>query len=371
MDIKIPWAQPEYFGNERQYAMEAINSTWISDGSFVDRLELQFQKLYQTPYISAVSNGTAAIHLALLACELRPGDQVIVPAYGFLAAVNILKIMNIDTVFCDINLNTWSLNNRSLENLINSKTKAIITIHNYGNVAGLSELQKISKKHGLYLIEDCAEAFPCYYAQKLAGSFGDFATFSFQSTKNVTSGEGGIVRCQSEKLHTKVELLKSHGMDRKIQYWHTVPGLNYRMTNIQAAIATAQLEQIDKIKSRKDHIYQFYKEKLSGFEDIIFQGVEEFCVPTIWATAVRLRRIKNKSQALDVVSSMKKVGIECRIGFWEASEMDYASYPTCKNAKVVSTQTIVLPISTNLTDKNLEYITENLLKVLQRKSLVG
>ena len=366
----IPWAQPELFGKERQYVLEALDSTWISEGSFVKQLELRFQELYKTPYISAVTNGTAAIHLALLACDIKPGDEVIVPAYGFLAAVNILKIMNIDIIFCDIDLKTWSLDNCLLEKLINSNTKAIITIHNYGNVAGLSELKKISKKHGLYLIEDCAEAFPCYYAGHLAGSFGDIATFSFQSTKNVTSGEGGLVRCGSKNLFEKVELIKSHGMDRKVQYWHLMPGLNYRLTNVQAAIATAQLEQIELIKRKKDHIYKFYKEKLSKFNGIIFQDIEDCCVPTIWATAIRLKKIKNKSQSVEVVSLMKEAGIECRIGFWEASKMSYLNYPTCKNAKVISKQTIVLPISTKLTDKDLEYITSNLLKILRKKSLI-
>ena len=184
------WAEPEYFGNERKYALEAIDSTWISGGIFINRLEEFFENLYGTSNVSAVANGTAAIHLALLACDLNPGDEVIVPAYGFLAAANVLKLMHVDITFCDIDPNTWSLDNSLLEQLITPKTKAVISIHNYGNVSGIIELRQITKKYDLFLIEDCAEAFPSYYNEKLAGSFGDISTFSFQSTKNVTSGEG-------------------------------------------------------------------------------------------------------------------------------------------------------------------------------------
>ena len=367
----IPWAEPEFFGNEHQYVLDVLKSRWISEGEYVTKLENCFKSAYGTPYFTAVANGTAALHLAFLACGIKPNDEVIVPSYGFLATVNVLKLMNVKIVFCDVNIDTWCLDTSQLIDLIGEKTRAIVTIHNYGNVFSISDLQQISKKYGLYLIEDCAEAFPCYFGKKLAGSFGDIATFSFQSSKNIVSGEGGMINCRSKVLHERVRLLKNHGMDRKIQYWHSMPGLNYRLTNIQAAIATAQFEHLIEIKRKKDQIFNYYQSALCVFPELVFQKIEKKCTPTMWATAVRIKTIKSKKESSNLVAQMKNLGVECRLGFWEAHQMGYVDDPGCVVAATISKQIVVLPISTKLTNKNLEFVVECLRTTLRDMRLIS
>jgi len=199
----IPWAKPNYWGNEIQYVNQALESTWISGGPFLDKFERSFSDIFDKKHALAVSNGTTAIHLAYLALGLKPGDEVIVPGFGFQAAANIALQMKLHPVFAEVDPQTWCLAAKDAEKKITSKTKAIVPVHTYGNVCDMDAILKIVKQNQLTVIEDCAESLFSKYQGKYSGTFGEISTFSFQATKTIITGEGGLVLTNDDELKEK------------------------------------------------------------------------------------------------------------------------------------------------------------------------
>ena len=250
----IPWAKPKLWGNEQKYISDALESTWISGGPYVERFERIFAQYSSTPFALATSNGTTALHLAYLALGLGPGDEIIVPGFAFMAAANMALNIGAQPVFADVDADTWCVTAESIEKCITAKTKVIVPIHTYGNVCDMDSILEMGKIFGLPVIEDTAEAFSSRYKGKLAGTMGDLGTYSFQATKTITTGEGGMVTTQNQELNNNMILHRSHGMLRKTFYWHEVPGQNFRLTNLQAAMGVAQFENLDKIIAERKRV---------------------------------------------------------------------------------------------------------------------
>lgn len=234
---KIPLAYPLLNGNEKKYVLDCLHTSWISSvGKYVDQFEKSFQDFCGTKYAISCANGTVALHLALLACGIGKGDEVIVPTLTYIASANAVSYCGALPVFVDSEKDTWNMDPAKIEEKINERTKAIIAVHLYGHPVNMEPILKIAEKYGLIVIEDAAEAHGAEYKGKKVGSIGHIGCFSFFGNKIITTGEGGMITTNDDALNEKIRLLKNQGMDQNRKYWFPVIGYNYRLTNLQAAI---------------------------------------------------------------------------------------------------------------------------------------
>lgn len=272
-DEFIPIAETFLCGNEKKYVLEAVESGWVSSiGPFVKRFEESFAKHVGTRFAATVSNGTTALHLAYLACGVGHGDEVIVPDLTFVATANAAAFIGAKPVLVDVDEKTWNMDPRHIEERITSKTKAIVPVHLYGVPCDMAPILAIAKKHGLKVIEDCAEAQGATYGGKKVGSLGDCAAFSFFGNKIITTGEGGMVTTDDPAIFERVQFLKSHAMSPTRRYYHPEIGFNYRLTALQAAFGLGQLEGVETILAHKRRIAERYVRGLEGVRGIRFQA---------------------------------------------------------------------------------------------------
>ena len=258
-EFKYPWAKPYLDESDRVAVMDALDSGWISDGEFVQKFEQAFAHAIQADHVLTCASGTGALLLALLALEIGPGDEVIVPAYGFAGAANMVLAVGAKPVFVDVGTDDWCLDPSQMEMFITPQTKAVIVIHNYGAVAHMDKILAVANRYNLKVIEDCAEAVFSEYQGLFAGCFGDIGCFSFQAAKTLAAGEGGMVVSQSEDLLEKMQLLRNHGMRPDQRYYHHIAGHNQRMTNLQAALGWAQLQKKEFLCRRRRTITETYR----------------------------------------------------------------------------------------------------------------
>jgi len=367
MDQKIEWYNFSFWGNEKKYVNEALDSTWLSGGECLEKFEKSLALKLQLPNAFVVTNGTAALQLAFLTIGIQPGDEVIVPAFGFMAAANVLKLMHAVPVFADIDKSHWCATSESIATKITNKTKAIVVIHNYGVIADINAIKDLSISKGLYLIEDCAESIFSKFEGKYCGSFGDLSTYSFHATKTISTGEGGMVTCKNDKLSDKLKLIRSHGLRReKKHYWHEHYGNNFRLSNILAAIGLGQLEKCDEIIQNKFRVFNRFKYGLRDELRIRFQGIPEKCEPVVWAIALSLTNISIDRDT--VIQDLKKRGIECRPGFYTPDQLDlYNKYKIGDNfpiANATASSVLVLPSYPKLLDIEIDNICKILKNIL-------
>lgn len=325
-NVYFPVAIPNLNGNEFKYLTDAFMSTWISSsGEYISRFEESFSKYSDCKYGVACSNGTVAIHLALLALEIGKDDEVIIPDLTFAATINTVLHANATPVIVDVEENSWCIDPKEIEKAITSKTKAIIPVHIYGQACDMEAIMKLAKKYNLKVIEDCAEAHGAMYKGKKVGSFGDIGCFSFFGNKVITTGEGGMCTTNSNELNEKMRLLKDHGMSKNKKYWHDVVGYNYRMTNLQAAIGLAQLERIEDIHKNRKRYEEAYEEVLDK-KIFSFQQNLENRKKITWLVSVLLNNSINKDEYM---KKLKEKGIDARPFFYPLSDMEiYRDY--CK-----------------------------------------
>ena len=364
MKAKIPWAKPVFWGNEEELLIEALRSTWISGGPFVNRLENSFQELLSKKFVLTTSNGTSALQLAFLAIGLRPGDEIIVPGFGFLAATNIALQMGVNPVFAEVDSETWCVNSTGIEKCLSPKTKAIVPLHTYGNVCEMDGIMELAYEEKIPVIEDAAEAFASKYKGKYAGSIGDIGTFSFQATKTITTGEGGMVITNAKELNERMSLYRNHGMLRKTYYWHELAGHNFRLTNIQAALGCAQLEHLEKIVIERRRVHSTYNKCLGNEDGITLQKFGPDVEPILWAFAANLDPKAYPKGRDMVISQMKERKIETRPGFYPPTLMKhlYNSDPLPVSEEI-GLNVISLPTFPSLGDEQIGYICESLLNL--------
>ena len=273
----IPIYQPDLSGNERAYVIDCVDSSWISSiGPYVERFEDALRGITGTPHAICVSNGTVALHLALHCLGIGPGDEVIAPTFTFIASVNAIAHTGATPVFAESRASDWLIDAEKIEPLISQRTKAILPVHLYGAICDMPAIMAIARKHGLRVVEDCAESLGARLAGKHAGTFGDVGTFSFFGNKTVTTGEGGAVIAMNEQLAGALRMAKGQGQSLTRRYWHEMLGFNYRMTNIQAAIGVAQCERLPEILSRKHAVAKRYRELLADLP-VQFQSPHGGC----------------------------------------------------------------------------------------------
>jgi perosamine synthetase len=278
----MPVAAPMLVGNEKAYVADCLESTWISSrGGYIERFEAAFAEFCGVRHAMTCSNGTVALHLALLALDVGPGDEVIVPTLTYVATANAVRYCGARPVFIDAEADTWNLDPSAIESKITPRTKGVIVVHLFGHPVDMAVIRSIADRHGLFVVEDAAQAHGAECRGRRVGSFGDVATFSFYGNKIITTGEGGMVLTNQSRIADRVRLLKSQGMDPQRRYWFPVIGYNYRMTNVAAAIGLGQLEKIAWHLDRRSEVAGWYREELRAVSGLKWQ-VEHSWARHVW-----------------------------------------------------------------------------------------
>jgi len=261
----IPVSQPVFNGNEKKYILEALDTGWISsEGPFVSKFEEEFSKKVNRQYGIAVSSGTAALEIAVKALGIGFGDEVILPTFTIISCVAAVIKTGAIPIYIDVDPFTWNMNVASIEKRITKKTKAIMAVHIYGLPVDMNPILSFAKKYNLFVIEDAAQMHGQFYRENPCGSFGDISTFSFYANKQITTGEGGMIFTNNQVIRERCNSLRNLCFQKERRFFHTEIGWNYRMTNLQAAIGLAQLEQLSKIILKKKQIGSWYNELLKN-----------------------------------------------------------------------------------------------------------
>jgi perosamine synthetase len=343
---------------------EALLSSWISGGPFVDQLEGSIRDFVGARFACAVSNGTTALHLAYLALGLDPDSEIVVPGFAYLGAANVALLCGVRPVFAEVDPKTWCLTADAVERALTSRTKAVVAIHTYGNMCDMDALKALLAGRGIALIEDAAESLGSSCNGRQAGVCGTLGTYSFHATKTITTGEGGMVVTDDEKLFERMQLYRSHGMARKVRYyWHQVAGHNFRLTNFQAAMGCAQFEHFDKVKAIRGALHRQYRQRLEREAGIRLQMFDAKVTPVLWALALRLDPQAFPQGRDDVLQKMRDRGIECRPGFYAASQQplyNTSALPVCEN---LARQVLSLPCYIGLEEDQVDLICRTLLEL--------
>jgi len=307
----IPVAAPDLGGNEKAYVLDCLDSTWISSsGKYLDRFEAGFAEFCGARHAVACSNGTTALHLALAALGVGPGDEVIVPTLTFVATANTVTYCGAQPVFVDAEPDTWTIDPASLEARITPRTKGIIVVHLFGHPADMAAINAVARRHGLFVLEDAAQAHGAECRGRRAGALGDIATFSFFGNKIITTGEGGMVVTDDDAVAGRMRLLRTHGMDPTRRYWHPVIGYNYRMTNLAAAIGLAQLERVEWQLERRREIAAWYREELGQTDAVTCQAEKPWARHVWWMFSVLVS--EGAAGRDSVMEAMRRRGIDTR-----------------------------------------------------------
>lgn len=354
--VHMPLAHPQLRGNEYKYLMDAFLSTWISStGKYVTQFEENFAQYCGVRYGVATSNGTTALHLALTALGIGNGDEVIVPDITFAATINAVIYTGATPVIVDIEEDSWCMNPDAIEKAVTSKTKAIIPVHIYGQPCDMDRICEIAQAHNLYIVEDCAEAHGAEWKDRKVGSFGIISCFSFFGNKVITTGEGGMCVTDNKDLNEKMRVLRDHGMSKDRKYYHEIVGFNYRMTNLQAAIGTAQVEQIDSILEWRERLEEQYRKAFSNVKGVILQRNDLAGRKKIaWLVSILIEEDKRDT----ALAKLKENGIDVRAFFIPLSEMDiYKKYAKeCSISKHISKMGLNLPTTYEVNREGIEKI---------------
>jgi perosamine synthetase len=351
--MTIPVYTPDLQGNERRYVEDAVSSGWISSiGPYVDKFESALKEATGSPHAIAVCNGTVALHLALHCLDIGPGDEVIVPTFTYIASVNTIAQTGATPIFAESRKSDWLMDPAGVERRITSRTKAIMPVHLFGAVCD-PEINVMARKHGLFIVEDCAEALGSHIDGKHVGVDADIATFSFFGNKTVTTGEGGAVIATDPVLAARLKKVKGQGQSLDRRYWHDEIGFNYRMTNICAAIGTAQMERLSDILKRKRHIAKLYRDNLAD-GDFTFQQVAPSIEGSDWLVSLLLPQGADRDQIMAWLASN---GIDSRPVFYCAHHMPmYQTGEVFPIAEDIASRGISLPSFPTLTDDQVSQI---------------
>jgi len=269
---RIPVAAPDLTGKEEEYCVNAIRSSWISStGAYIDCFERDFAKATGAQSAIGVCNGTVALHLALLALDVRPGDEVIVPSLTFIATANAVRYVGAEPVFVDVDPESWCLDPERIEAAVTTRTRGIIAVHLYGHPAEMDAINHLAAIHGFWVIEDAAEAHFASYRGRPVGSLARIGTFSFFGNKIITCGEGGALTVSDPQLEKRIRTLRGQGVDPGRRYYFPVTGYNFRLTNLSCALLCAQLERKEEIVTKRHRVFARYQEQLWSIPGIGFQ----------------------------------------------------------------------------------------------------
>lgn len=356
----IKLSLPEIGEEELEEIKKVLESGWLIQGEKVYEFEQMVQNYLGIKHAIAVSSGTAALHLSLLALNIRQNDEVIVPDFTFPATANVVEIVGGNCRFVDIDLDTFNIDTEKIEENITEKTKAIIVVHEFGCPAQMDKIMEIAKKYNLKVIEDAACALGTEYKGKKVGTFGDVGCFSLHPRKNITTGEGGIIVTNDDEIAERLRMLRNHGMKNtngKIQF--ELPGLNYRLTNIQGAIGVVQMKKLEQIIEKRTQIAKLYNELLKDIEWIKLP-TEPIYGRHVWQTYHIV--LDQKINRDDLIKFMKDNSIEANIGAYAVHREPYYKNKyklqdeKYRSSLIAAGKGMALPIYSKLSLQDIEYI---------------
>jgi perosamine synthetase len=319
---RIPLAYADLSGNEEKYVVDAIRSSWISStGSYVTRFEAEFARMCGVRHAISVCNGTAALHLALLGLDVRQGDEVLVPSLTYIATANAVRYVGAEPVFVDVDPATWCIDPQKLEAAVTRRTRGIIPVHVYGHPADMDAINAFAAVHGLWVLEDAAEAHLARYKGRPAGSLGGVSTFSFYGNKLFTSGEGGAITLNDDALAVRIRTLGRQGVDPQRRYYFPITGYNFRLTNVACAILCAQLERAAEIVERRRRIFELYRRGLEGVAGIGFQPNAPWAEAAQWLFCVTVDKAAYGRGRDELMALLEGEGIETRPFFIPLHQM--------------------------------------------------
>ena len=367
----IPVNEPLLDGNEKKYLCECIDTGWISsEGPFVKQFEEKMSEAAGRKYGVAVSNGTAALEVAMQAIGIGAGDEVIMPAFTIISCAMAVTKLGAKPVLIDSDKNTWNMNVEEIEAKITPKTKAILAVHLYGLPAEMNVILELAQKYNLKIVEDAAEMHGQTYFGRPCGSFGDISTFSFYSNKHVTTGEGGMVVMDNEELANRCRELRNLCFRRDIRYVHDEISDNYRFTNLQAAVGLAQLERLDEFVEKKREMGRFYTEQLRNIRGISLPVEQtQYADNIYWVYGIVLGEeipLTNR----EMVNLLAREGIGARTFFWCMHEQpvyrkqEIFAGETYENAEYLARNGFYIPSGLALSKQQMTVVVEKIRKIL-------
>ncbi len=369
----IPVNIPKIFQEDKKYINQALKTNWISsEGPYVKKFEYKFSKFNKKKFGVAVSNGTAALEIAIKSLGLKKNSEVLIPSFSIISTTNAVLKNNLKPVLVDADLDTWNMNVEKTINKITSKTKAIIITHIYGLPVNLKKLIKVAKNKKIIIIEDAAEVIGLKYNNKICGSFGDISTFSFYANKHITTGEGGMICTNIKKYYEKCKSLRNLSFSKSYfnRFDHDDIGWNYRLSNLQAALGCGQLENINWILKRKREIGNLYYKKLKDNKEILLQKNKTSYAKNIyWVFGILLKKnssfnrekimkklYKYKIETRPFFLSMNKQKIFRKLKLFKKSKMP--------NSEYLSKNGFYIPSGLGLKNYQINYIANTLQKIL-------
>jgi perosamine synthetase len=365
----IPISNPALVGNELKYVTDCVETSWVSSlGKYVQGFEDAFAEFCGSEHAVTCSNGTTALHLALLALGVEPGDEVIVPTLTYIATANAVVYCGASPVFVDGEPETWNVDPEQIEARITPRTKGIIVVHLFGHPVDMDPIMAVARRHGLFVLEDAAESPGAEYRGRRVGSIGDAATFSFFGNKIITTGEGGMVTTNDRALADEVRRLKNHGMDPQRKYWFPTVGFNYRLTNVACAIGLGQLEKIDWHLEQRQQIAAWYREFLAGVPNLTWQAEKEWARHVWWLFTVIVDEEVPRSR-FELLGELKARGVEGRQIVYPITQMPPYLDPDQEGRFPVADRTVDrglhLPTWAGLTRDDVRYVCDSLTACLE------
>lgn len=353
--IRYPASRPHLAGREREYVLEALESGWISGaGPFVERFEAHVSRFLDLEGGVAVCSGTAALHLALLACGAGPGDDVATPAFTFVACPNAVRMCGARPVFADCCPLTWNMTAATIEQALTPRTRGVMLVHLFGLPADVTEIRELCTSRGLWLLEDCAQAMGAAFDGRRVGGFGAASAFSFYGNKVISTGEGGMTFVQDPEARRRVRLLRNQGLDPQRHHWHPLAGFNYRMTNLSAAVGCGQMEQIAFHVDERHRIARRYSR---NFAELAGSGRVSLPVEVpgrervTWLYGIVLERGGSAAADLIRTRALERYGIQTRPFYIPMHRLPmYAEDIHLPGAEHLGDHGIVLPTYSGLGD---------------------
>ena len=360
-------------GYEQKYVKEAFDTNWIAPlGENVNKFEEELAKYVGSKNAAALSAGTAAIHMAFKALDVKKDDIVFCSSLTFSATANPIIYQNATPVFIDSEKETWNMNPKALEKAFEKypNPKAVIVVHLYGTPAKIEEIKEICDKHNVPLVEDAAESLGATYNGKQTGTFGKFGVYSFNGNKIITTSGGGMLVSDDEERISKVRFWSTQSREKARHYEHKEIGYNYRMSNIVAGIGRGQLKVLDKRIEQKTNIYNNYKEGFKDIEEIEMQPIPENTKPNHWLSVITLKE-NSKVKPLDIMETLDKENRESR-PVWKPMHMQpvFEKYDFIKVAdKPISEDLfergVCLPSDTKMTKEEQEVVINTIKKLFK------
>jgi dTDP-4-amino-4,6-dideoxygalactose transaminase len=380
----IPFGRP-YIGNEEiKSVTNVMKSKWIGSGPVTEAFENNFKKYKETKYALSVNSCTAALHLSLIYCGIKYNDEIITTPMTFASTINSIVLSGAKPILADIDSNNFNIDPKEIEKKITKKTKALLIVHLAGLPCDMTSIMKIVKKYKLKLIEDCAHAIESKYYNKHVGNFGDTGCFSFYTTKNITTGEGGMVICNKNDIYKKIRVARLHGLSKdawkrylpesvknltKFQHYDvTEIGFKYNMIDINAAMGIVQLKKIENSWKKRKKFFEIYRKKLSNLP-VTFQEFKEKNIKHAYHLFLLVIDKNNtKKNRDDLILFLKKCNIGCGVNYKTVTDMSVFKKKfgwnnnTCKNSKYLGDNTLSLPLYPDLKIKDINYICEKVQK---------